>query len=401
MQPAPGRTARRTPARTAQRRRPVPRSKYPAALRTPAPRSHRSRWLARWRSCPRSTPSPRSAPPRLALAATQCLALPRLTSSPVRFPHVPPRRSRRRTGSDNVRLEWCSWLPPFFEYQKSNLAFEILPMSKKSRRLPSKSLRAACGVDVALVHGQLAARIGISVRQALPADHFRCPRQGDLSVAAADTDNRVRLRRGMHEARIVRSIAYVKIDQSGFDAELLAFLNCEHGIDRVIAAVDPKHERALGAQQARQLRRGAAHSLLLLPFGSEVVEQDAADEVNAFAMRLIQIAHGLIVLVPVSRAIGLTPAHQSPIEYLIRMYERPQRQLDLGTVDVIRLGVIQAGHTGQLRRARRQLKCFHLVRQLLRRGPGQISGYLEARQRSRPIVVFGFTRPAQHVLRVH
>ena len=35
-------------------------------------------------------------------------------------------------------------------------------MSKKSRRLPSKSLRAACGVDVALVHGQLAARIGMT-----------------------------------------------------------------------------------------------------------------------------------------------------------------------------------------------------------------------------------------------
>src|SRR5262245_62013376 len=279
--------------------------------------------------------------------------------------------------------------------------FQIIPMSKESRRLPSKSLRAACGVDVALVQGQLAARIGIAARQALPADHFRCRRQGDLSVAAADTNNRVRLRRGMYEARIVRSIAYVKIDQSGFDAELLAFLNCEHGIDRVVAAVDAKHERALGAQQPRQLRRGAGHSLLLLPFWSEVVEQHAADEVNALAMRLIELAHGLIVLVPVSRAIGLTPAHQSPIEYLIRMYERPQRQRDLGTVEVIRLGVIQAGHTGQLRRARRQLECFHLVRQLLRRGPGQISGYLEARQRSRPIEVFGFTRPAQHVLRVH
>src|SRR5262245_56085813 len=76
--------------------------------------------------------------------------------------------------------------------------------SKKSRRLPSKSLRAACVVDIALVHGQLAARIGSAARQALPADHFRCRRQGNLSVAAADADNRVRLRRGVDETRIVR-----------------------------------------------------------------------------------------------------------------------------------------------------------------------------------------------------
>ena len=128
------------------------------------------------------------------------------------------------------------------------MSFDLRPASIKSRRLPREALDAARGVNIPHVHRQFSARIGIAAREAWPADHIRRGRQGYFPVTATDTDNRVRLRRGVHETGIVRPVAHVEIDQRGFYAELLALLDCEHGINRVVAAVDAKHERALRTQ---------------------------------------------------------------------------------------------------------------------------------------------------------